>query len=170
MKVLLRKVELDDGKLIVKWRNNPKVNKHCIDKAIVTEESNAEFYNNNVLTGKYIQYIVEKIDEEFGVFSYPIATMYLKDMDKVNGTCELGLFTNDDEEWNDESKYKALLMLLDKAFNELEFQNVFSYVYKECSDEIELLEKVGFVKGDTSNEIVKMVIHSTQFDGRKEDE
>ena len=38
------------------------------------------FFEENVVTGKYQQYIVERIDEQYGVASYPIATAYLKDI------------------------------------------------------------------------------------------
>ena len=80
MRIYLRPITLEDGKLIVKWRNTPSVVSHCFDKRAVTEESNKMFFHDFIETGKYKQFIVERIDEDFGVSSYPIATVYLKDL------------------------------------------------------------------------------------------
>lgn len=85
----------------------------------MTIEGNSKFFKDNVETGKYIQYIVERIEDDFGVSSYPIATVYLKDFDRINMRCELCIFTSDDGEWNTESQEIAIKMLLDKAFDEL---------------------------------------------------
>lgn len=144
MKISLRPVSLDDSKTIVKWRNSTGVRKHCFHKEPITEASNEKFYRENVATGKYQQFIVERMDEDYGAFSYDIATVYLKDMDHHNKRCELCIFTSDDEEWNDEAKSQAIKMLLDKAFHEYGMHKVYSYVFFEFLDESELLKKAGF--------------------------
>ena len=100
MRIYLRPITLEDGESIVKWRNSGDVSSHCFDKTPITIKSNEMFYHSNVETGKYKQFIVERIDEDFGVSSYAIATVYLKDLDKVNHRCELCIFTSDDQEWN----------------------------------------------------------------------
>ena len=102
------------------------------------------FFENFVSTGKYLQYIVERVDDQYGVASYPIATVYLKDVDKTNHRCELCIFTSDDEEWNDESKSIAIKMMLEEAFNDLNMNKVYSYVFIEYLDEADLLKNAGF--------------------------
>ena len=146
MRIWLRPVAPEDGKYIVKWRNSPKVAAHCFDKTPVTEESNRRFYEANVLTGKYRQFIVERVEEDFGVASYPIAAVYLKDMDAVNRRCELCIFTSDDEEWNTESQARAIRLLLEKAFREYGMHKVYSYVFAATADETELMETAGFIR------------------------
>lgn len=144
MRIFLRPVTKEDGKMIVKWRNSPKVSSHCLNQKPITEESNAEFYEKNVVTGHYQQYIVERVDEEFGVFAHPIATVYLKDVDRTNRRCELCIFTSDDEEWNTESQSIAIKMLIEKAFKELYMHKVYSYVFYKYIEEAELLKSAGF--------------------------
>lgn len=144
MRIYLREATLEDGPNIVKWRNAPNVSSHCFNKKPITLESNEEFFNYYVKTGRYKQYIVERIDEECGVASYPIATVYLKDIDRHNKRCQLCIFTSNDQEWNDESQSIAVKMLLDKAFGEFEMHKVYSYVFAEFPDEVELLKKAGF--------------------------
>ena len=81
MKIYLRPVTVKDGAIIVKWRNSDRVRCHCMTKQQLTIESNLKFFNENILTGRYKQFIVERVEEETGLASYPIATVYLKDMD-----------------------------------------------------------------------------------------
>ena len=118
MRISLRPVTLDDGETIVKWKNSKNVISHSFNKNKITVESNIKFYKDNIVTGKYKQFIVERLDEDYGAFSYDIATVYLKDIDNYNNRCELCVFTSDDGEWNDEAKSQAIRMLLDMAFNE----------------------------------------------------
>lgn len=144
MRIFLRPVKESDGPSIVRWRNDPYVRSHCMDKTPITEESNTNFYKANILTGKYKQYIVECLDDITGVCSYPIATVYLKDMDHGNQRCELCIFTSSDIEWQSEGQIIAIKQLIEKAFNEFDMHKVYSYVFKKYPDEIEVLKKAGF--------------------------
>lgn len=144
MRIYLRPITKDDTDLIVKWRNTPKVSSHCLNKKNITRESHLKFYKQNIETGYYQQYIVERVEEEFGVAAYPIATVYLKDIDKFNHRCELCIFTSDDEEWNTESQTIAVKMLLKKAFEDLHMHKVYSYVFYKFIDEADLLKSAGF--------------------------
>ena len=146
MRIYLRPISLDDGATIVKWRNCKDVSSHCFDKTPITVESNAVFYKTFIETDKYKQFIVERIDEEFGVSSYPIATVYLKDFDRVNHRCELCIFTSDDQEWNTESQSIAIRMLLEKAFSEYDMHKVYTFVFAANEDEVALMERSGLQK------------------------
>ena len=146
MKIYLRSITLEDGPTIVKWRNSTNVSDHCFDKTPVTIESNAVFYRTYVETGKYKQFIVERVDEDYGVASYPIATVYLKDFDKVNNRCELCIFTSDDQEWNTESQGIAIDLLLEKAFKEYGMHKVYSFVFADNKDEVALMKRAGLIE------------------------
>jgi len=144
MRIFLRPVTENDGANIVKWRNSDKVKNHCMTKAPITEESNLKFFRDNIATGKYKQFIVERIEEETGLVSYPIAAVYLKDLDNENHRCELCIFTSDDVEWNSEGQSIAIKMLLEKAFGEYGMHKIYSYVFYKYSDEVELMKAAGF--------------------------
>jgi RimJ/RimL family protein N-acetyltransferase len=146
MKIYLRPITLEDGPSIVKWRNSTNVSDHCFNKTTITVESNAAFYRAYVETGRYKQFIVERIDEDYGVASYPIATVYLKDFDKVNKRCELCIFTSDDQEWNTESQGIAIALLLEKAFKEYGMHKVYSFVFADNKDEVALMKRAGLVE------------------------
>ncbi len=144
MRIYLRPITEKDGVNIVKWRNSDKVRNHCMTKTPITEESNLKFFKENVLTGKYKQFIVERIEEDLGLVAYPIATVYLKDMDYNNKRCELCIFTSNDVEWAAEGQSMAIKILLEKAFNEYGMHKVYSYVFSKNCDEVELLKSAGF--------------------------
>ncbi|MCS2376021.1 GNAT family N-acetyltransferase [Bacteroides fragilis] len=144
MKIVLRPITLQDGVHLVKWRNDERVINHCLSRATITEESNKEFYENFVKTGKYKQFMVERLNEDFPIVAYPIATVYLKDVDYANKRCELCIFTSTDTEWTPDSQSMAIRMLVDKAFTEYGMHKVYSYVFYKYPDEVELLKNAGF--------------------------
>lgn len=146
MRICLRPIRLEDGSNIVKWRNTPSVREHCLNQNPITLESNEEFFHKFVETGIYKQFIVERDMDDLGIAFYPIATVYLKDIDHTNNRCELCIFTSDDEEWNTESQSIAIKMLIDKAFNEFGMHKIYSHVFAQNKDEIELLENCGLKK------------------------
>lgn len=176
MRIYLRPITEEDGSLIVKWRNEPSVSSHCLNQRPITLESNREFFRSKVQTGQYLQYIVERIDEDYGVASYPIATVYLKDIDPTNKRCELCIFTSDDQEWNTESQAIAVKMLLEKAFADIGMHKVYSYVFYKFMDEAGLLKRAGFsieaiLKEEALNavgeyeDIVRFVITEKEWKG-----
>lgn len=144
MQITLTPITEKDGDKIVKWRNDPSVRSHCMDKTPVTLESNLAFYKANVLTGKYKQFIVDCLEETTGVCVYPIATVYLKDMDYGNKRCELCIFTSSDVDWKPEGQSLAIKMLVEKAFKEYGMHKVYSYVFSKYPEEVDLLRKAGF--------------------------
>lgn len=155
MQIFLRPITESDGPSIVRWRNDPEVLSHCLDKTRITEESNLAFFKANVLTGKYKQYIVECLDETTGVCTYPIATVYLKDMDYRNKRCELCIFTSSDVEWKPEGQTIAIEQLTKKAFEEFGMHKVYSYVFKKYPGEIKLLSDAGYsVEAELKDEVL----------------
>ena len=142
MRIFLRPITENDAAHIVKWRNSEKVLKHCMTKTPITMESHMQYYRDKVLTGKNIQFIVERVEEELGLAAYPIATIYLKDVDRENHRCELCVFTSSDIEWETEGQVLATKMLLEKAFNEYGMHKVYSRVF--YNEGIEMLKQAGF--------------------------
>lgn len=144
MTIFLRPIEESDGSSIIKWRNDPNVLSHCMHKEQITKESHKDFFEANILTGRYKQYIVECLEPCSGAVVYPIATVYLKDMDYENKRCELCIFTSNDCEWQQESQSIAIIQLVSKAFNEFGMHKVYSYVFTKYPQEVDLLINAGF--------------------------
>ena len=138
----------------------------------ITEDSKIKFFKENVLTGKCKQYIVERIEEETGLVTYPIATVYLRAIDNENHRCELCVFTSSDIEWEAEGQIMAIKMLLEKAFNEFGMHKVYSYVIHDVNEGMEVLKGAGFEveavlkaeakQGDEYVDVYRMCIYNTQ--------
>ena len=135
MRIFLRPITEKDTTNIVRWRNSEIVRSHCMTKSLITEESHLKFFKEKILTGIYKQFIVERIEEETGLASYPIATVYLKDIDYENKRCELCIFTSNDVEWGEEGQEIAIQMLLKKAFGEYGMHKVYTYVFCKYREE-----------------------------------
>lgn len=144
MKIRLREITLHDGEILVKWRNNPSVLAHCLNQKPITIESNESFFHENIETNKYVQYMSEILDEVTGETSEPIATVYLKNIDKTNKRCELCFFISDKQEWNTEAHVLSIKMLLKKAFDEMGMHKIYSYAFYKFINEASLLKKAGF--------------------------
>lgn len=144
MYIYLRPIKIEDGPQIVRWRNDKAVRSHCMNRTPITIESNNTFFEANVKTGKYKQFIVEYVEPQSGAAVYPIATVYLKDMDYCNKRCELCIFTSSDTEWDSECQSIAIKQLIEKAFDEYGMHKLYSYVFSKFPEEIELLKSAGF--------------------------
>ena len=177
IRVFLRPIQEGDTEMIVKWRNSDYVRSHSLSKKIITPESHMEHFRNHVLTGHYKQFIVEREALE-GVVFYPIATVYLKDVDVENKRCELCVFTSSDQEWIEECQIEGIKILIKKAFEDYGMHKVYSYVFCKYPDEIQLLEKTGLKKeamfrnearelDGTYSDIYRMSITKEQFDNEK---
>lgn len=142
MRIFIRPITEKDAAHIVKWRNSEKVLKHCMTKTPITLESHMQYYRDKVLTGKNIQFIVERVEEELGLAAYPIATIYLKDVDNENHSCELCVFTSSDIEWEIEGQIMATKMILEKAFREYKMHKVYARTF--YNEGIEMLKAAGF--------------------------
>lgn len=143
MNVYIRPITEDDTELILQWRNSDFVRSHSLTKAPISRESHLKYFKEKVLTGLVKQYIVECIEPNTGVVTYPIATIYLKDFDKENHRCELCVFTSNDAEWVEESQIIAMKMLIQKAFDEFGIHKIYSHVFCRFPEEVKLLEEVG---------------------------
>lgn len=144
MMIRLRPITIADGPYIVKWRNTPSVLAHCLNQTPITLESNEVFFRQHVITGDYVQFVVEQRNAEEDAVPCPIATVYLKDIDKTNKRCELCMITSGEHEWNTESQAAAVKLLLQKAFSEMKIHKVYSYAFYRFINEASLLKRAGF--------------------------
>lgn len=90
-KVILRPINIDDTKDIVRWRNNPAVKQNFIFRQDFTEEMHINWLNTKVKSGEVVQYIIE--DKKTGM---SVGSVYYRDVDRVNNSAEYGIFIGED--------------------------------------------------------------------------
>ena len=93
-----------------------------------------------------IVYSVEKLDEDFGVFSYSIGKLGLEKREK--NLAEIYLFPNADKEWTREAKKTACKILLEKVFQELKLKEVCVFLEQDKTEEREIFSELGFILDD----------------------
>lgn len=151
--IYLRPISLDDTDYIIGWRNSPNIIQRLFNQEKLTKAMHLKFYKENIETGKYMQFMVERIDES-NVCSYPIGTAFFKNIDLWNQKCEYGIFTKDMNLWKEEFGYLPTLLMLKKAFEEMNMNKVYLYVYSTSEEEISVFQKCGFkIEGKLSQEI-----------------
>lgn len=149
MRIVLRGINMQDGKVIMKWRNDTRNFLNCIDRTIITEESFANYFETNIKTENILQYMAERYDPEMPYYGYSIGSLFLRNIDRKNKRCELGILPSTDFEWNEEGKITALKMAVEKCFSEMGFHKIYAYVFADVAEEISLFYNAGFSEEGT---------------------
>ena len=89
--IVIKRITKEHTPLIVKWRNNPNVQKNFIFQETFTEEMHNGWLKNKVETGEVAQYIIYTKED-----NVPIGSVYLRDIDKNNEKAEFGIFIGED--------------------------------------------------------------------------
>ena len=90
-KVILRPITMEDTDYIVKWRNNPSVQKNFIFREKFTNEMHKHWMETKVKNGEVVQYIIISSDDKT-----PIGSVYYRDIDSLNKSAEFGIFIGED--------------------------------------------------------------------------
>lgn len=86
-KVMLRPIEMDDTKLIVKWRNTQIVRESFLFRETFTEEMHNLWMRTRVQSGEVVQFII--LDK---ATCKPVGSVYFRDIDAQRHTAEFGIF------------------------------------------------------------------------------
>jgi len=155
--VKIRPITLEDTENIIKWRNNPSVRNNFIYRDVFTKETHLNWYNNRILTGDVVQFIIYS-----DVLSKDVGSVYLRDIDKVNQKAEFGIFIGEDDCRGLGIGTKATSLILDYGFNELGLNRIFLRVFKRNIGAIKAYKNAGFIEEGIFREDV-------MFDGKGED-
>lgn len=138
-RVYLRDMSVEDTDNIVKWRNAPHVVKNFIYRKPLTREDHLNWIKNKIETGLVRQFIVGRIEDgkEFG-------SIYFRDIDNENHTCEFGIFLGELEMFGKGYGYEAQKLSMEYVFNEMNMDVVELRVLEENKAAIHNYEKCGF--------------------------
>ena len=81
--VTLRPLTLSDTNIIVRWRNSDAVRLNMYDQRLLTAEQHRNYYLNQIVKGKVLQYVIE-------ADSISVGTIYCRYIDPI--IAELGVF------------------------------------------------------------------------------
>jgi len=133
-KVFLREMSIHDAEYIVKWRNDPAIQKWMFTQNKLTIEGHLNWFKKRE---NRIDYIICEIEE-----GIPIGTVnYINIEDK---RAEAGKMLGNKNYWGGGYAKEAFILWLNIGFNELNFDEVYVKTMKHNKPNIGLNRKIGF--------------------------
>ncbi len=164
--ILLRPMTMEDTPLIVKWRNNPKVQRNFIFREHFTNEMHENWIRTKVETGEVVQFIIcEKIspcenaekadpnksDENTMLEASansnnlrPIGSVYFRDIDMKKKEAEYGIFIGEDDARGKGYGNETAELAVHYAFQELHLDRLILRVFKTNEAARKSYEHAGF--------------------------
>ena len=145
-RVFLRSIEKSDATLIHRWRSDAEVAalaSIAMPMSLAQVEQRTERYAENIGDERYDFIICLLADER------PIGTAMLFELDRLNGSAELGIFIGEKEEWGKGYGTDAVNALVDFGFGSLRFERIWLEVWTENPRARRSYEKSGFVHEGT---------------------
>lgn len=142
----LRKINLEDTDLILRWRNRDSVRRWFINQDELTEKEHSNWMKNNVFTGKVIQYIIEIND-------IPIGSVYFQHIDDKNKSAEFGIFIGEEGYYGMGYGSMATQLFLDYGFTEKGFHRIYLRVLANNERAINSYKKSGFIVEGTARDM-----------------
>ncbi len=139
--VYLRNICLSDSEMIVRWRNSSDVKKYFIYQDDFTLESQNEWYENEIRTGKTIQFMIVEVKTDKAVGS-----VYLKNVDAEKKEAEFGIFIGDENARGRGYGIQSAKLILSYAFEEIGLKRIYLRVFSDNYRAISCYKIVGFVQ------------------------
>ncbi|PLY16317.1 MAG: hypothetical protein C0631_04080 [Sedimenticola sp.] len=142
--VVLRQVTLDDIEMVRSWRNDPSVSKYMLFREHISQEMQQRWFEGVCARGD-LYFILNFQGEDVGLLN-------LKDIDPRMRMAEGGIFVVPNGLLNSHLPYRAILCLLDFAFDVLRFRRVSAHILDDNKRAIRYNESLGYKLTDASQE------------------
>ena len=139
--IYLRPITLADTEDVVRWRNTDAVRTHFIYQKLFTKQSHEAWMRDMVDTGKVVQMIICKKEDDKAVGS-----VYIRDIDPVHHKGEYGIFIGEESARGCGVGTAAARLMIQYAFKELKLHRLFLRVFADNLQAVKSYEKAGFVK------------------------
>lgn len=136
--VTFRNLAAEDLDILVRWRNDPAVNRYLSNRLMTREEAEAWFHR---LTANPKVWLKAIIDDET-IVGYAV----VESIDEQNRKCELALVIGEREHWGRGVGTIALKTMLAYAFATLHMHRVWAVVARGNERSERLVKKSGFVQ------------------------
>lgn len=138
--IRIRAVCASDVECLLRWRNDKEIFRYLgggynpVTKEKQTEIVNAMIKDN--AEGKARRYIIENSGEKIGFVG-------LYDINKLNATCEFGIYIGEKKEWG-KGYAKQAYRLAEKEAKDLGIRKIKLYVVRENVSAVKMYEKLHF--------------------------
>lgn len=138
-KIYLRLMTAEDTDRIVRWRNNPRVQKNFIYRKPFTREGHLAWIESRVNTGEVIQFIIcEKTTDR------PVGSVYFRDISKEHRRAEYGIFIGEDDAVGQGIGSEACRLACEYGFSVEKWHKIMLRAFSDNRAAIRSYEKAGF--------------------------
>ncbi|MDR0919478.1 MAG: UDP-4-amino-4,6-dideoxy-N-acetyl-beta-L-altrosamine N-acetyltransferase [Oscillospiraceae bacterium] len=153
--ITYRKSTIADAEQIVKWRNQENIYKWFINRRTITLQEHINWFNNNVLNEKVIQFIFSADEKDIGVFSFG-------ELNYIDKNCEYEIYIGEQDFFGKGIGTLVTKSALKIAFNELNMHKVYLRVYSENIGAVKAYRNSGFTVEGVLKE--QVFINNKYFD------
>ena len=137
--VSLLPITMEDTELIIRWRNNPNVQRNFVFREHFTDEMHINWMNNMVLAGKVVQFIIQD-----NASQKKIGSVYLRDIDKQFRSAEYGIFIGEDDYRGKGFGSESAKIIVNYGFHVMKLHRIFLRVLKSNAIAVSSYKKAGF--------------------------
>lgn len=155
-KVFLREITVDDAEFIVKWRNDPAIQKWMFNQEIITKKGHLSWFKKRE---NRIDYMICEVES-----SKPIGTVNYINVEEHKA--EAGKMLGDKNYWGGGYAKEAFILWLNIGLNDLGFDEIYVKTMSHNKPNIGLNRKLGFeekerrLKEITGNQKIEELVMS----------
>lgn len=150
-KTTLRPIAFEDTKLIVTWRNNPKVSSQFLFRKKFTKSMHEQWMNTRVKNKEVIQYIILENKN-----NKPIGSVYIRDINYETMAGEYGIFIGEDDYRGKGYGSEVAKIFTSYCFQKLGFHKIYLKVLEDNKIAYRTYQKAGFKKEALFRDYVKI--------------
>lgn len=141
-----RNLAVEDLDALVRWRNDPLVNRYLANRLKSREEAEAWFNKLKAHPKIWLKAIIE----DGRIIGYAA----VESIDEKNRKCELALVIGEIDRWSNGIGTNVLKTMLEYAFDTLHMHRVWAAVARGNDRSERLVKKAGFVKEGVMRETI----------------
>jgi len=146
--ITLRDLSTEDLKLLVRWRNDPEVNRYLADRLKTAEEAEAWYNKLRANPKVWLKTVVQD--------NAAVGYATVESIDEKNRKCELALVIGEKDSWGGGIGTFVLKEMLKYAFETLRMHRVWAAVADGNDRSERLVKTAGFIKEGVMRETLIM--------------
>ena len=141
-----RDLTVEDLDALVRWRNDPTVNRYLADRLKSREEAEAWFSKLKANPKVWLKAIIDE--------GFTVGYATVESIDEKNRKCELALIIGETDRWGKGLGSFILKAMLEYAFDTLHMHRVWAAVARGNDRTEQLLKKAGFLQEGVMRETI----------------
>ncbi len=141
--LVIRKVNIDDEKLLFDWANDPEVRKASFKTHVISWDEHCKWFESMIKNNCVVQYILEENGDPAGQIRYTIE----------DGTAEIGYSISPDHRGRGLATEMIRISLKELTLEREDVKTILARVKPENTASIRVFEKLGFLRSGDSFEI-----------------